>query len=354
MPFDDGAYVAGARPKARQVTRSALTHPCTKPGKPGAVRTCSGNLSMGVSIMLLLLALVPLLASDFQLREENDYFGLPESDYYYTQGIELRYLSEPVVTNGIKTRSVYGVRNVFYTPRDIAIAEPQPDDRPWAGLTAITYARWEWTRDEFVTREWLLGAVGGWSQSDNIQTWFHKVVGCQKPMGWSNQIPDEVVLNYTEEHFVKMFESGSRTGWGSDVAKVYGYSVGNAFVFAEGGAIGRAGWKVPDDYRTQPIVPTIDMGANELSAYLLAGFVGKAVLHNITLGGSLFQDGPSQDLMPAVLDAKAGFVFSVGRIFGSGMDFDLSYQMLWRSREFQKQETIESYGSITLGLGRRF
>ena len=29
-----------AHPKARQVTRSALTHPCPKPGKPGAVTVC--------------------------------------------------------------------------------------------------------------------------------------------------------------------------------------------------------------------------------------------------------------------------------------------------------------------------
>jgi len=309
---------------------------------------------IGLAIMLLLLALIPLLASDFQLREENDFFGLPESDYFYTQGMELRYLSDPVAMNGTSTRSAYGVRNVFYTPRDITNAAPQPDDRPWAGLTAVSHAQWEWTKGEFITRELLAGVVGEWSQSDNIQTWFHRVIGGRKPMGWTNQIPNEIVLNYTEEHIANMYEVGLRSGWCSDVSKVYGYSVGNAFVFAEGGIIGRAGWRVPDDYRAQPITPTIDRNANELSAYLFTGATGKAVLQNIMLGGSLFQNGPSQDLMPAVLDAKAGFAFSVGNILGSGTDFDLSYQVIWRSREFREQEVIESYGSITLGIGRNF
>jgi len=91
-----------------------------------------------------------------------------------------------------------------------------------------------------------------------------------------------------------------------------------------------------------------------LSAYLLAGATGKGVLQNIMLGGSLLQDGPSQDLMPVVVDAKVGAAFSVGNILGSGTDFDLSYQVIWRSREFRKQEVIESYGSITLALGRKF
>jgi hypothetical protein len=308
----------------------------------------------GLAIMLLLLALIPLLASDFQLREENDVFGMPHSDYYYTQGLELRYLSDPVMTNGTSTRSAYGLRNVFYTPRDITIAAPQPDDRPWAGLTAVSYAKWEWTKDEFITRELLGGVVGEWSQSDGIQKEFHRWIGARKPMGWTNQIPNEVVLNYTEEHIANMYEVGLRSGWCSDVSKVYGYSVGNAFVFAEGGIIGRAGWRVPDDYKAQPIIPTVSRERNDLSAYLLAGATGKGVLQNIMLGGSLLQDGPSQDLMPVVVDAKVGAAFSVGNILGSGTDFDLSYQVIWRSREFRKQEVIESYGSITLALGRKF
>ena len=62
------------------------------------------------------------------LKEENDWFAYRHKDQYYTQGLLLSYRDDAeVFPNGTKKWSEYGLRNQFYTPKDIEISAPQPD-----------------------------------------------------------------------------------------------------------------------------------------------------------------------------------------------------------------------------------
>jgi hypothetical protein len=196
----------------------------------------------------------------FRLIEENDVFAgeSMNDDKYYTQGLEIDYVRD-VQSNGNKevVRRIYGLRNLMYTPRDITIPEPQPDEHPWAGMTAVTYT--EWTRDDYRTEMWeyLFGVTGPWSRSDKIQTWVHKVIGSHRPQGWSNQIPNEVVFNVSYDNY-KLLDSVGSGKWGADITQIYGFSLGNAFVNGEWGYLGRAGWNVPSDYEGGTILkPTL-------------------------------------------------------------------------------------------------
>lgn len=284
------------------------------------------------------------------LREENDVFGMGNTDRYYTQGLEMQYVGDSSTTNGITTRNLCGLRNLIYTPQNIAIAKPQPFDRPWAGLMALSYTTWRADKTESVSSEWMLGVVGPWSQSDHIQTEFHRLIKNRLPMGWTNQIPNEPIVNYTEEHFQEVYLAGSHNGWGFDVVKNYGYSVGNAFVYGDGGFLLRAGWCIPKDCQATIIAPTLTW--NKYSLYVFAGANGKLMFQNITLGGSLFQDGPAHDLKPLVLDINAGTSLVMKSIFGGETDFGLMYTLSQRSNEFDNQKSPQSFGSITLALVR--
>ena len=316
------------------------------------------NRRLSRAIMILTLLAVPLamaLGGGFQLKEENDYFGIPESDRYYTQGLQLSYIGDPVCSSNHSERQVYGIRNVFYTPTDIEIPAPQPDDRPWAGLTAVSWATERMENDEFVVGEWMLGVVGDWSKSEQIQKEFHKLVHCQKPMGWSNQIPHEVVVNFLEDHTRCMYLLGSRSGFGADASLRYFCALGTAFDYTGVGTLLRAGWKVPRVYKTSPIAPTlVHEPDNEFSGYLFAGADGRYVFHNVMLGGSFFQDGPSQDLERWVGDLNAGLALGVGRVCGSSMDFNFSYRLNWRSKEFVGQVHPEAYGTVCFEVAKPF
>jgi hypothetical protein len=298
-------------------------------------------------IVSLVVLAASALAGGFRLREENDAFAPDNHDHCYTQGLQLDYVGDAEKnSNGDVVRHLYGLRNVFYTPSDKSIVTNQPDDRPWAGLTALSYTTWERSGKEFVRSEWLFGVVGEWSYSEQIQTYFHHIIGSGKPMGWSNQIPNEVVANYTTERYHPVWMVGNYDGWGSDLAGVYGGALGTAFVYSEVGLMLRAGWNLPKDYRSGVIIPTA-IRESPWSAYIFAGASEKLMLHNVMLGGSFFQDGPKQDLRPLVADGTVGA--SVG--YGG---FELAYALDYRSREFYGQEDIEHFGSITISYMRGF
>ena len=294
-------------------------------------------------------------AGGFRLTEENDYFaGRLNDDKYYTQGLELDYVDDIELDRDLMAiRRIYGIRNLMYTPQDIEIPEPQPDDRPWAGLTAGIFQEWKNSRDGCYMWEYMVGVTGPWSQSDEIQTWMHKVIGSATPMGWSNQTPNEVVANVTYDRYKLLTKCGREDSWGADVTEVYGFSLGTAFVNGEYGWLGRAGWCVPSDYMGGSVLkPTLQQDDKTLSAYLFAQATGRAVLHNVLLGGSLFQDGPSQTLKPFVFDGKTGVALRFYRVFGSGYDFDLSYAFVCRSMEYYGQEEVETFGSVMLCVSR--
>lgn len=289
----------------------------------------------------------------FRLVEENDFFAgeSMNDDKYYSQGLEIDYVRD-VQSNGNNQvfRQIYGLRNLMYTPTDIAISDPQPDEHPWAGMMAVTYT--EWTMNGSATEMWeyLFGVTGPWSRTDKIQTWVHKVIGSHRPAGWSNQIPNEVVFNVTYDNYKLLTSTGKSNGWAADLTQVYGFSLGNAFVNGEFGYLGRAGWNVPSDYEGGTILKPTLSPKGKVAAYAFAGVTGRAVLHNITLGGSLFQDGPYLDLKPFVVDSKAGLAFRSYRVFGSDYDFDLSYAFVCRSMEWYGQDELTTFGSITIGI----
>ena len=283
------------------------------------------------------------------LREENDVFG--DSDRYYTQGLDLSYGYLKVRKNGTAVKRSFGFRNLMYTPTDISIADPQPEDRPWAGLTGIFFEEWD-KDDDFVRTEWIVGVVGEWSQSDHIQAWFHEQIDSQRPMGWSNQIPNEPFVNLTMEYYKPLWFIGQpNRGWLLDLTGKYGGTLGTGFVHGEAGLLARAGWNVPEDYRSALIKPTnVKTG---LSAYLFVGAEGRYILHNVTLGGSLFQDGPSQELEPFVGDIQTGVAFGYRNMPGQ-FDLGLAYSLVNRSREFEGQDRHVRFGSVSISAVKSF
>jgi len=293
--------------------------------------------------LLVLVLLVSTMAANagFVLTEENDAFS--GSDDQYTQGLELKYVLRP---NGLE-RYGYGIRSLIYTPKDITISEPQPDDRPWAGVTGIFVERWKRTETYLYRLECFLGMTGEKSYSGEIQTWFHEVIDGKEPMGWDNQTPNEPVLNFSSEIYFPVWdiESGH---WSVDATMVGGIRLGTAFMSAESGVLLRSGYNVPEDYKTGLVKPTAE-GDPMFSYYLFCEVTGRVVAHNVTLGGSLFQDGPEVDMIPLVTEGRAGV--AIGVLDVRGYDFAISYSLVLRSPEFEGQDEAVDFGSISISLG---
>lgn len=304
---------------------------------------------MIVAASVLILALAPCSLGGFILREENDVIA--GTDKNYTQGLEILGGGSILRERDYVLLRSYGLRNLMYTPTDIEIAEDQPNERPWAGLTAFIRETWEYRKEDSWRTEWMVGVVGGWSQSDHIQAWFHRLVGAGKPMGWTNQIPDEPFINVTMEYYRPLYAVG--TQWRADLTGICKGSLGTAFINGGGGLLLRGGYRIPKDYNMGLIVPTATI-ANEFSAYLFVEPSARFVLHNVTLGGSLFQDGTSRELKRLVDDFRAGLAVGVDHIFKTQSNFRFTYSVVNRSREFEGQNDAATYGSILISVTGAF
>ena len=291
--------------------------------------------------IVVIMAVCSVAYGGFVLTEENDAFS--GSDDQYTQGLELKYLTSP--KNSV--RYGYGARNLIYTPRNISIEEDQPDERPWAGVSALFVERWKREHDFIWLVEVSAGMVGKYSYSDEIQTWFHELCDFKTPRGWDNQIPDEFFVNLGGESYTPV-GSLSVGHFSADLTMRLGGQFGTAFINADAGVLARAGFGVPEDYKTGLVKPT-DSDI-ELSAYVFCELTGRVVLHNVTLGGSLWQDGPKREMVPLVSEARTGV--AVGLLNARGYDVGVSCSWVVRSPEFEQQEEPVDFGSIVISVAR--
>jgi hypothetical protein len=296
--------------------------------------------------LLFLLIFVNNSFGGFSITEENDVFAPNNKDHYYTQGLQLDYISDITQDNDKFYQYTYGLKNIFYTPSDKDVVTNQPNDRPWAGITALKYGTTRYLDKEFINGEWMLGVTGPWSYSEDIQKIVHKLIGSGDPKGWTNQIPNEVVLNYTIEVYNQLYMLGNYKGFSLDLSSIYGGSVGTAFDYINGGALFRMGYNVPKLYELK-IAPTVSPYLDKFSFYTFAEADEKLTLHNITIDGSWFQDSPRQNLRPLYTDMDVGAALAYDC-------FKLSYSLNYRTKEFYGQEDISHYGIIIISFAKNF
>ena len=166
---------------------------------------------------------------------ENDTFT--GSDNNYTNGIGATWNSNEISTydddsfvrkwagfwsflpfasdDGYQTYASWSFAQEMHTPDEITDPNPPPDDQPYAGvlyLDNVLYARRGRT-----THAWALkvGVAGPASQAEDVQKWFHDVVGADEPMGWDTQLPDEVLVNvaYSVAHLWAQGDVGKSAEW---------------------------------------------------------------------------------------------------------------------------------------------
>lgn len=297
----------------------------------------------------------------FNFTFENDLFA--DSDGHYTNGIQFSWLTGaqkdeswlrdvamamPIFDADSKLRFEYSLGQQIYTPREIDISYPQPNDRPWAGWLYVNLgfvAETEGKRlDQFQAG---LGIVGPGSLAKDTQKFVHTVIGATDPEGWNNQLKTEPTLQFTYQRSWRAAEA-KLAGFEMDATPHLGAALGNALIYANTGAMARFGQDMPDDYGP----PRLDTGLagsgyfkprGEWGWYIFAGADGRAVGHNIFLDGNSFRTGPSVDKKTLVGDWQAGFAVVIGNA-------RIAYTQVFETKQFYGQDYGDSYGSVTLSV----
>jgi len=298
---------------------------------------------------------------------DNDLFTLTNGDRHYTNGVHIRLESKPfdefnrettpslllplldpfpLVTDDFDHRTLaYQFGQLMFTPADISISNPQPDDMPYAGMlymAADLSARNEGYAD---TVRFMVGIVGPWSQADDTQRHVHQLINSDEPQGWNNQLHNELVFNLMYERrtpfSMGQLERGFNYQWiniqQAELGTINtGAEVSLALLITEIGT--------PQSHNVQPsVAQNTYLFRTDLSQgyFGLFGITGRLTLRNIFLDGNTFRDSPSveKELL------SAGVFYGIGY---STRKWGISASWVSEGKRFETQDKGLHYGSVTV------
>ena len=148
-------------------------------------------------IFSFVLLSVTLYSDTVAFTLENDFFGSKE-DNHYTNGVFLVWMrdaeEESVFNNflsDLKTNTAISLTHQMFTPVDKEATEPIWNDLPYAGYAKMNFLLYKSTANYFHEFAVNIGAVGPMTHAEEIQDFFHTVVGDGKFQGWDNQLGDQ-------------------------------------------------------------------------------------------------------------------------------------------------------------------
>ncbi len=153
----------------------------------------------------------------------------------------------------------------------------------------------------------------------------------------------------------RLVSLGLGDGFGFDFIPRLGATVGNVATFANIGGETRFGYNIPLDFGTSLIRPGAGIDApvdpadprirrrKNFGIHLFADVEGRAIARNIFLDGNTWQESHSVDKKPLVADLAGGIAVLYKHV-------KLSFTYVYRTREFDKQNLAQQFGSVALGI----
>lgn len=324
-----------------------------------------------------LAAVCPAASADDTTRvsvlEENDSIW-SSSDKYYSQGLGLSLLTGDLADSGAgaapfdlladwglfagdagwrSRRYEILLGQQIFTPRNTALDDPDPDDRPYAGWAFVGLGLLQDTdRERLDHLELLVGVVGPSAFGETVQNDWHQYIGIAEAEGWDHQIHDEpgVMLSYERKW---RFLAPMDNGFGADFIPEAGATIGNVMTYGQIGGLVRFGRNLQADYGPARMRPSLsgtsyfnsDGMTGDFGFYVFAGAQGRAVARNIFLDGNSFRDSRDVDSEPLVADLTGG----VSLFWGGAVKLDV--MAIHRTKEFDGQDKASDYAGINLTVG---
>ena len=307
------------------------------------------------------------------LRIDNDMFGGMGQDQGYSNGFLVsmvspnlaNYTDDPCLPRPARRLNRYlawlqpdgfdeqnmiaGFGQLLYTPTDRARTDLIADDRPYAAALLLSFGYNARKGDRLRTTQLRLGMVGPSAFGEQVQNRWHDVIGSDRFDGWDHQLRDEPVLQLIHERRKRLGRRETPGGWGWDLTRHWGGSLGNFATYANVGGEWRFGARLPDDFGTAPLrpagentSPVKEVADRRWHGHVFVAVDARWVLHDITLDGNTFKSSHSVDKRPMVADIGYGVALHRGH-------WRFALARYHRTREFDGQEDIPVYGTFTIG-----
>ncbi|MEM7542419.1 MAG: lipid A deacylase LpxR family protein [Pseudomonadota bacterium] len=306
---------------------------------------------------------------------ENDLFG--DTDQQYTNGLRLSWLSPDLAklseldripewaVSTVERLPMFGyarhsdrqfnvgmaLGQLIFTPDDTSTRALVTDDRPYAGWLFGSLSFISKNAAIADTLEIQLGMIGPASLAEEAQKLVHDIRDLPEPRGWDNQLDNEPGLLLFYERKWRRTYRFDNSRFGVDVFPQGGVALGNVMTFINVGAEVRAGFNLPSDFGTTLIRPGGDANAplttgaphQGVGIYAFTGMSGKLSIRDIFLDGNTF--GSSHDVKKKYV--VGDWIIGASLVWKQAK---LSYAKVFRTREFDGQNSRHSFGSITFSF----
>ena len=335
----------------------------------GAFRKSTPIRPAGAVLALLCAAFAPPTAAQTPATEdravvalafENDVFA--SSDRHYTSGLRIGFAAPSAATpralaafgdasglfpESARYRLVLTLGQSMFTPRDILLERPGPDDRSWAGTLygSIALAGGDGTRSHSL--ELTLGVAGPSARAGETQRAIHDAVGTDEPAGWDHQIEDRPIVALSYQRRWRYAETRLERLGGLEVglSPHLGATLGTVRADAQVGATVRVGRRLGEDFgppRVQPSIPGSGViGARAGAWYGFAGVDLRLVGRDELLEARGPDDPPPLEPERWVADLQFGALASFG-------EAKLAYTHVLRTDQWDSQASDTSFGAVSL------
>jgi lipid A 3-O-deacylase len=292
---------------------------------------------------------------------------LDDSDRFYTNGngIELSFdpnltedLEEMLAPAGEWDNPRFGVgiavKQLIFTGDNIQDPAPAEDDHPYSGYLYFAFSFQRADEDKHDHFELDIGVVGERSQAEAVQRFVHHAFPNQDtPQGWSNQLANELAINFNYERTWKSKRAES-VDFDLEMLPSLGFEVGNVSIRGKARLTLRAGKNMPNDFgpatllgKKDHTLTAADWGKGKWSIYVYATIGIDAIAHTIFLDGNTFATSRSVDSEPFVAQATFG-------LLSRYKSFHIGWSKTYQSESYETQTDSHTWGSVALGYSYSF
>jgi len=274
---------------------------------------------------LILLSVINVFGAGISIEMENDTFATGGRDDNYTHGTRVSYISDKTLPY-ICDELILSLTQLMYTPQNLTLTEPNPYDRPYAGLLEVSMGGTKYWKNPKVWHqlELSLGVIGGNSFAEETQTKIHDIIDSTTPMGWDTQVEDAFLAQVDYRIYGNIYRNNN-----VQFNVILANNIGTVFLDAGIGSNFILGYNIPSTIH-KPI-----SRKSSWSIYLFGEAIIKYVHNNELLQSDYTDINTEEKLYETQL--------------GIGIDNNtvgFGYSMKWRSIEFTEQDDGKQIGSI--------